>query len=1061
MNFRIIFPLFVASASLSALAHPFSHEMPAETNESPLDLPYPEMAATFGSPFGKVETGCYWYWISGNVSAEGARKDIAAMKRIGIDRAYIGDISGGEDGVGPVKTLSPEWKAALNAAFDAASESGVEIGLFNSPGWSQSGGPWVSPEMAMRRFAFSLAVVDGPRDGATIAAPRFEGAPAEDARDFAVLAYPAPTGFSDRLERNGDEIRADDKGRLVVMLESDRPFLAQGAEIALADGSASGTVTVEAQAPSGWRKLAETPFHRTVQAQDITFAPHAPVPVAFPPATARKFRVTIAAKGAASYASVAVTGAPLVEMPWEKSLARMFESPLPMWNEYKWPAQPECAAGTALDPSRAIVLTDRLGDDGRLDWQVPTGRWVVARISVAPTGTKNAPANPEATGYETDKMSREHIAAHFDAYLGRILADASPSGRKTIRHAVLDSYEKGGQNYTDRFAEKFKSSFGYDPVPHLPAAAGLAVGGRAESDRFLWDLRRFVADEVAYSYVGGLRAAANAHGMKTWLECYGHWGFPGEFLQYGGQSDAVAGEFWSEGTLGDIENRAAASCAHTYGKRLVWSESNTCAGRPFARGPMDLKLRTDRFFAEGVNATILHLYIHQPDERAPGVMAWFGSEFNRHNTWFPHLDLYTAYLKRCGWMLRQGLNVADIAYFIGEDAPCMTGPVDPAPPPGRQFDFINAEVLNESASVDARGRIVLPHGTAYEVLVLPKLETMRPRTLATIERLVRAGALVIGPKPLRSPSLAGQPASDEEVKLIAARLWGEADDGKGAVSSKLSLADALASRGSAADAVTPPGIAFAHRTVAAAEIYFLANLSGAAVPLASVSFRVVGRVPELWNAANGEILAAEDWREENGRTIVNLSFARHESVFVVFPAAASKLPCGKDAGECSVVAVDGPWTATFAADGLHRGPKEPVVLNELTDLSRSADETLKFYSGPVSYRARFSLSDVGRHAVLDLGEVAVTAKVKVNGVYAGGVCFAPYRLDVSRFVRRGDNELEVEVCNLWVNRLAGDNGLDGRATWTSDTWTREKCYTRETPLPKSGLIGPVRIFVCR
>lgn len=1051
----------------------FTRDMPACTNEKPTNPAADEMAAVFRDPFGHVRTGCYWYWISGNVSCDGIVRDLEAMKRVGIDRAYIGDVNvGGVNDRRPagapplVKTLSPEWEKALAASFAKAAELGIEIGIFNSPGWSQSGGPWVSHGKAMRRLACGETVVVGPKAGPlSLAVPDLGGMPAGEWQDVATVAYPVPEGADAKLARTGT-FAADKDGTITLEFDSSAPFEAQSVRLRPNPGEFAGTVTVEAMTGNGFAKIHEFAYSRANSMRGVGYLPQAPVIGTFAPVKADKFRVTVSGNKKATFSAVELCAAPGVASAFEKSFAKMFETPFPTWRAYMWPQVASERQGSAYDPTKAVVLTDRLRPDGRLEWNVPDGVWRIVRVVMTPTGAKNGPANPEATGYEVDKMSRRHIADHVESYLGKIIDRTPPEHRKAITHAVMDSYEMGGQNATDDLVGRFKASFGYDPTPYLPATYGLAVGSRDASDRFLWDLRRFVADEVAYSYVGGLRAASNRRGLRTWLECYGHWGFPGEFLQYGGQSDEIAGEYWSEGDLGNIENRAASSCGHIYGKRLVWSESNTCGGNPFSRGPMDLKTRTDRFFAEGINASLLHLYIHQADESVPGMIAWFGNEFNRKNSWFDHMDLFTGYLKRCGYLLRQGLNVADIAYFIGEVSPLMTGVTDPSVPEGRQFDFINAEVLCETAGVDERGRLVLPHGTTYEVLVLPPLETMRPNVLEKIDRLVRAGATVLGPKPARSPSLAGQPMADAKVKALADALWGEVDGktcrfarrGEGVIAWNLPLEELLGARGSETDVICKGSrpLAFAHRTLPNAEIYFLTVPDGRPVDLAEISFRTVGRKPEIWDAATGEIRAPKAWRVEGTRTVVSLSLAARESAFVVFAKSRTGRTPASVGKKGDVVEIGGPWTLVFQSDALHRGPSGPVVWNRLADLSSAEDPAIRYYSGKVVYRTQFACGSLrkGETATLSLGDVAVTAKVKVNGRSAGGVCFAPYRLDVSRLVREGVNELEIEVCNLWVNRLAGDEEKPDRPTWTSLPTGLKK-----TSLVKSGLLGPVVLDV--
>src|SRR5690606_34697719 len=451
--------------------------------------------------------------------------------------------------------------------------------------------------------------------------------------------------------------------------------------------------------------------------------------------------------GDVGIAEVELHTAPRVERFKEKSLARMHPTPLPYWHDYQWERQAEPDdASYVVNPTEVVNLTKSLGTDGELNWEVPEGDWVILYTGMMPTGVTNSPASPEGRGLEIDKMSRVHVAKHFDAFLGEILRRVPAEDRKTFKIVVGDSYETGGQNWTDDFIPKFQKAMGYDPTPYVPALYGYVVGSQEQSDRFLWDVRRFIADNVAYEYVGGLRDISHKHGLTTWLENYGHWGFPGEFLQYGGQSDEVGGEFWSEGDLGNIENRAASSAAHIYGKNKVSAESFTAAGNTFGRYPALFKQRGDRFFTEGINNSLLHVYIPQPyEDRRPGVNAWFVNEFNRFNTWFDDMDLFIDYLKRCNYFLQQGRYVADVAYFIGEDAPKMTGVQDPPLPPGYSFDYINAEVILNRLTV-RDGRFVLPDGLSYRILVLPRLNNMRPELLRKLEQLVKAGGILLGPK---------------------------------------------------------------------------------------------------------------------------------------------------------------------------------------------------------------------------------------------------------------------------------------------------------------------------
>jgi hypothetical protein len=432
----------------------------------------------------------------------------------------------------------------------------------------------------------------------------------------------------------------------------------------------------------------------------------------------------------------------------------------------------------------------------------------------------------------------------------------------------------GSQNWTDELAPVFRDRYGYDPLPWLPVLTGRVVGSADQSDRFLWDLRRLVADRIATEYVGGLRDLCRPHGLQLWLENYGHWGFPAEFLQYGGQSDCIGGEFWLTGGLGAVECRAASSAAHTYGFPRVSAEAFT-GGPLFRTVPSALKARGDWAFCEGINHFVLHVYIHQPwEDRQPGVNAWFGTEFNRHNTWFNASRDWINYLRRSCFLLQQGTRVADVAYFIGEDAPKMTGIRQPELPPGFDYDFINAEVIQTRLTVKD-GLLTLPGGPAYRVLVLPEMSTMRPPLLRKIRDLVSAGATVLGPPPLRSPSMQDYPDCDREVRSLAAEIWG-ANETEAALQKRPTSLSALTR-----DFSSTAPLLYTHRTTSDAEIYFVANQQAQEI-VATATFRVQGMVPELWRPESGRVERAAVYDVAEGTVRVPLHLNPHGSVFVVF-----------------------------------------------------------------------------------------------------------------------------------------------------------------------------------
>ena len=1044
------------------------------------------LEAGFMNPAEKVQTSVYWYWISGNISEEGVKKDLYSMKEAGINRAFIGNI--GLEGIHtPYKTVpfySEEWWKILHAALKTATELGIEIGIFNSPGWSQSGGPWVKPEQAMRYLASVKAEVSGGKQVEVVLAK-----PDKDFQDVRVIAFPSVEKKATRLSaanakvtsamslQNLNSLIDGDKETAVLFTEksekpvaidfrTDQPFTLRSLQIFPARQPIQTNARLLVKENGGYRMLSEFKIDRFNANLNVGFDPYAPVVISVPETTASEFRLELANTASGmGLGEVEFLSLPAVERYPEKTLAKMFQTPLPYWHEYQWPVQPEVGdPSLVIDPGKVLDISAFLQGD-RLIWKAPAGEWTILRTGMLPTGVTNSPADPEATGLEIDKMSRKHVEAHFEAFMGEIYRRIPAEDRACWKVVVQDSYETGGQNFTDDFLSEFQARYGYDPLPFLPAYEGYVVGSEDRSDRFLWDLRRLIADKVAYDYVGGLRDVCHKYGLTTWLENYGHWGFPGEFLQYGGQSDEIGGEFWSFGDLGNIENRAASSCGHIYGKQKISVESFTSGGTPFSCYPAMMKQRGDRFFTEGINNTLLHVYISQPsEEREPGMNAWFSSEFNRLNTWYPQMDLFTSYLKRVNYMLQQGLNIADVAYFIGEDAPKMTGIVDPELPKGYQFDYINAEVIERDLFVKD-GLLTLPHGTQYRILVLPKLETMRPELLAKIKKLIEDGAVVLGPAPKRSPSGESFPTADRQVEKLAGELWSGLDGrsvkavkrGKGELLFGMTMEEALKYIGCVPDCGLPADapVLYGHRSAEDADIYFISNQKDEMIEIRP-EFRIRSRQPELWDATTGRIRTLPAYEETAAGTVVPLKLYPYESAFIVFRRSATK---AEETGLQlnypvlqTLVRLDAPWKVSF--EEKRRGPASQTFAR-LEDISKNENPDIRYYSGTIWYETEFKLKKKPEGELyLNLNDVGVMAKVKINGQYAGGVWTAPYRVNVTDLVRKGKNKVEIEVVTTWMNRLIGDSGLPESER---KTWTPCNSWKPTDTLQKSGLVGPVYI----
>jgi hypothetical protein len=1061
----------------------------------------------------------WWHWTNGNITKEGITKDLEWMKRAGIAGMQLADVSSGSGQTidKKVEFGSPEWLDALRHAASEAQRLGLEMTIFSSPGWSETGGPWVKPEQAMKKLVWSETVVDGPRmfEGKLPSPPSNNG-PIRNLRtggargnappdptyygDSAVLAYrtPAaeigmaafkpkattPAGALDAAALYDDDLNStvsipapQGGGAAWVQFEFDQPFTARAITLSGRGGIPVGRVLAGNDGAS-FRTIVTLPGAQLYRQGVVrTFA--------FPATTARFYRIEMTGAPLAPAATMSqAPAAPAAEYVlaeaelhsgarihrWEEKAGFSFLF------EYESVPTPAVPAETAVRSSDIVNLTSKMAPDGTLDWNVPSGRWTILRMGYSLTGSKNRPAMPTGLGYEADKLSSRHMQAYFSGYVDPIAKALGPLLGTGLRYMLLDSWEAGMQNWTDEILGEFRKRRGYDPIPYLPALAGRVVESAEISDRFLRDFRRTLADLWADYHFGVMTELSHQRGIRTYAEAAGvSLEIPEDTLLNKSKVDIPMGEFWVRDLHPRLmyyqDVRGAASAAHVYGKTLAAAESFTGGGY---EAPYTLKRVGDYWLAQGINRIIFHTSVHQPLDTKPGN-TMVGTHINRNITWAEQARPFMTYLARSSYMLQQGLFVADLAFLLNEGAPStmpIWGPgLIPAPPAGYDYDYINADVLLNRMSVGEGGRLTLPDGMSYRVLVLPQTDRMRPELLQKIRELVAGGATVVGARLLRAPGLTNYPAADDAVQALASELWGDLDGvsrtirryGKGMVVWGLPLDQILAAlnvpKDFESDMSLDADVAWLHRRSGETDIYYVANLADRARKL-QARFRVRGREAELWHPDTGEIEPA-GYTAAGDRTIVSLDMDERELVFVVFQKTAST-PSRLSVPEQSTKLADigGPWEVSFQP-GL--GAPEKLVFPELRSWTENADEGVKYFSGTATYskvvETQKSWFGPGARLLLDLGKVGDVAEVSVNGKSIAILWKPPYRAHMTAALVPGKNRLEIKVTNQWTNRLAGDRVVPPeKRVLATGRGAAGPMGVANQALPASGLLGPVSVI---
>jgi hypothetical protein len=1049
----------------------------------------------------------WWHWTRSNVSKEGITKDLEWMKRSGIAGFQLADVNagGGQAVADPIVFGTPRWQEALRHAAAEADRLGLEMAVFSSPGWSLTGGPWVKPEQAMKKLVWSELNIPGPQKAAVKlqsppsgegAGPNFpNGGSSGFYRDVAVIAFRTPTevntgtpaisgsNFQDTASKvydndlnTGVTVRPDPgNGNAWMQLTYDRPFTARAITIAARRGIPFGRVLASNDGKN-YITLAAIPGKSGYRGGNIrTYT--------FPETTAKYFKLEFTnapprpadiISQATTPADTAYTISEIQIHPGTRINRWQDKAGFNFLFEYSDVATPATSGNAAIDPSSVIDLTAKMSADGSLNWIVPKGHWTIMRFGYALTGAKNRPAVPAALGYEVDKLNPQHVISYMTEYTGLLKNSLGSLYGKRLQYFLLDSWEAGIQNWTDIMPAEFKKRRGYDLISYLPALTGRVVGNSEISDRFLWDFRRTLIDMIAENHYGVITDFLHKQGLKTYGEAGG--------VSLESMEDALLnkkfvdipmGEFWVRdlhpSSMYYEDVRGAASASHVYGQNLVAAEAFT--GGNF-ESPQTLKTIADYWFTQGVNRLVFHTSAHQPADDKPGN-TMVGTHLHRNITWAENVRPLTTYFARNSYMLQKGKYVADIAYLLNEGAP-STMPfwgagLQPPVPKGYQFDYINADILLHYLSVNAAGKLALPDGITYSLLVLPPTREMSLPLLKKIKELIAAGAIIVGPKPESSPGLAGFAESENELKALALEIWADLDGnsrtqrryGKGKIVWGQNLEQVLSGAGIAKDAAfdyATDKISWIHRRDGGLDIYFVVNRRPSPMDISGV-FNVAGKDVELWRPVKGTIEPAA-YNMDSNSTTVRIPLKEEEAVFVVFgnkSALASRAISPKPYS--TLTELTGEWKLAFPKG---YGAPENISIQQLNSWTENANEGVKYFSGTAIYRKNFEVKKEwlkpGQSILLNLGVVKDIAEIKINGKKTETLWTFPFEADITKVVKYGINQLEISVTNQWTNRLRGDQDNPGKKILSS---LPPPFGGRQYELTPAGLLGPVKLMALK
>ncbi len=1003
------------------------------------NIPYQQLKEEFQNPPDNARVRAFWWWLNSNVTKDCITRDIEAMKANGYGGAIIFDAGSSNYSVakkteaGP-DFLSNKWLELYTHAIKEADRLGLEISVNVQSGWNP-GGPSVEPEQAMKKITWSETIVEGP-DAIEIKLPK-----------------PAFKNFYKDIK-------------------------------ILAVKNLNDTIGVK-------NKI------KDIEIKSL-----------------------------------------------QKSMGGSGIYPLYRLRE-------DYLDGEIALSDRDIMDITPYFDGEKLKWQCPAGSWTILRFGMTNTGAKVSTASDGWDGLSLDHLNKNALMQFNEDVISKLIGTAANAGG-ALKFVHTDSWEMGVANWTDDFIEEFEKRHCYDLTNYLPVLTDRIVYSREISNRFLHDFRRTVADLITEEFYRTFTEIAHNANLFTHPESGGPHAAPIDGIQNMKFNDVPMGEFWIRSNTHRVKDeerfvvKQSASVAHIYGKRFVAAEGPTSIGPQWERPPKDCKNDFDRVFCSGLNRIFWHTYTASPDEYGePGNEYFAGTHLNRHVTWWNESKAFIEYLNRTSSLLAKGLFKADALYYYGDDAPNFVFLKEEVTDMGKGYDWDKCgfDVLLKDVKI-INGMITLPDGMKYSLLVLPDEKSINSDLLVKLEKLVKQGMILVGPKPEKATGLKDYPYSDHLVKSIADKMWVGIDGqqvtvnnyGKGKVFCGITPAEVLRALKISPDFEYRSNypdtyLEYIHRYTSTEDIYFVVNrlarhgindtqyryLTDLPDRYEEVicRFRVTGKVPEIWDSMTGEVRKIAVYYEEDGYTCIPLHFKPEGSLFVVFRDIKQKKHIYKIEKDGIIVfpemnlpvssfpsfnfyrdddvilaeflfpgswklywsdgtissfsesapkvskAIFSPWNIKF---NKLWGPQEKIALDSLISWSDFSDEKIRYYSGSADYSNTFELKDEeikDKKVQIDLGNVQEIASVKINGENAGIAWIAPFIIDITPYVKAGQNSITITVTNSWVNRLIGDSYLPKEKRFTQTNIVKFEGNEKESYLRKSGLLSTVKLFITK